>query len=301
MPTTYPPAPPAVDGANITVSTYLNNPARVTRLLRDLTLERFVTDAILSPGPRAEGGAVIYDQMLDNDLYADRDVQEIAPGADFPILDDSEPTPNVAAVAKYGGRFFVTDEARDRNRLDVFTTKTRRLRNTIIRKVDSITMAAIRASLDALDGRRDYAAGDWADPGVDLIADLVMGRAVVNDDDLGYELNTALISPATEALLLRRKDVRDALSEASREAWVRDAMMGRLLRLNFIVSPQIDDDEVLLLAGRQIGHVSDEQPLRVVNYREEANERTWIQGGRRMVPYITDPLGIVRLNLGAAA
>ena len=45
-------------------------------------------------GRDVAGGAVIYDQATENELYLDRDVQEVAPAAEFPIVTSSRRAPS---------------------------------------------------------------------------------------------------------------------------------------------------------------------------------------------------------------
>jgi hypothetical protein len=55
MPTTHPLGPPTVSGTSITVDTMLQQPTRVTRMIMDLTLERFVADRLFSSGGGVTG------------------------------------------------------------------------------------------------------------------------------------------------------------------------------------------------------------------------------------------------------
>ena len=55
----------------------------------------------------------------------------------------------IAAVEKDGGKFFVTDEARDRNDGGTIQRDGRKLINTIIRKLDEKAVAAVNAALAA--------------------------------------------------------------------------------------------------------------------------------------------------------
>ena len=82
----HPLAPPTVSGTSITVDTMLKQPTRITRLLMDMTLQRFVADRIFASAGGVTGGSVIYDSLEANDLYMSRDVERVAPGAEFPIL-----------------------------------------------------------------------------------------------------------------------------------------------------------------------------------------------------------------------
>src|SRR5215468_4062698 len=85
MPTTHPLGPPSVDGTTIKVETMLNQPTRITRMIMDLTQQRFVADRIFASGGGVTGGAVVYDEAQENELYTNRDVEQVSPAAEFPL------------------------------------------------------------------------------------------------------------------------------------------------------------------------------------------------------------------------
>ncbi|MDZ7933110.1 MAG: major capsid protein [Rhodococcus sp. (in: high G+C Gram-positive bacteria)] len=114
-PSHHPLAGPEVDGTNYTVDLMLKEPTRITRYLSDLMLPKYFMHRIFSSGGSVSGGSVIYDQLTKNDLYSDRDVQNVEPGGEFPIVTSSRQAPRTAQVEKFGGKFEVLDEARDRN------------------------------------------------------------------------------------------------------------------------------------------------------------------------------------------
>jgi hypothetical protein len=76
-PIAHPLGPPTVTGATITVDSALKSPTRVTRTLMDLTLQRFFADRVFTNAGGVTGGAVIYDELIANDLYADRDIERV--------------------------------------------------------------------------------------------------------------------------------------------------------------------------------------------------------------------------------
>src|SRR5262245_34081763 len=118
-------SPPTITGTTFTVDLALNNPTRViTPIIMDLTIQRFFVDRACTSAGGVTGGAVLYDNVA-ADLYADRDVQRVEPGSEFPEIAFSRRAPAVAAVEKWGGKFYFTDEARDRNDLAAFTNALR--------------------------------------------------------------------------------------------------------------------------------------------------------------------------------
>src|SRR4051812_37148507 len=55
----HPLGPPTVSGTTISVDMMLRQPRRITRMIMDMTLQRFVADRIFSSGGGVVGGAVV--------------------------------------------------------------------------------------------------------------------------------------------------------------------------------------------------------------------------------------------------
>jgi hypothetical protein len=128
----HPFAPPTVTGTTITVEQMLKQPTRINRMVMDITRERFIADRIFANGGGVQGGAVVYDIAQANELYTGRDVEIIAPGAEFPLTTTEQLAPGMAEVEKWGAKTFILDEARDRNDTAGFTKLIRQLANTAL-------------------------------------------------------------------------------------------------------------------------------------------------------------------------
>lgn len=290
----YPGAPPSVSGNQITVERFVKSPSQVYRVLSDLTKERFIADFIFNSGD-AQGGAVLYDQVTENDLYASDDPREIAPGAEFPMVSDEQGDPKVAAVTKRGSAFPLTYEAVRRDQRDVLQRGLIKLRNSSIKKHDAI---AVQALLDA-PTRTGGATAAWSGAtGDQVFADLFGAVSSVEEADLGYNIDTVLINPARVLDLLKKKDIRDALPRENTS--VNPITSGRLYGLigipNWIVSNRVPTDHVLLLTRGIAGSVRDEVPFYTRSVDQEERERYLIMAGRVSVPIVTDPLAVFDLT-----
>lgn len=290
--TTFPPASPTISSENITVSTYLNNPARIQRRIENITLRNFLADWMFMAGPRATGGSVVYDQVTTNDTVLSRDVEKIQPAGEYPILTDTAPTPKIASVDKWGGRILITDEQRDRNALDVFVRETTRLANTIMTKVDVVALAAVAAApVNTLTGT------DWtAATGAAMIANLIDAAALVNDNEMGYAADLVLLHPTQFNELLKNSDFRVAMTQFTESSMLRDGVIGNFLGMNFARSNRVTAGTAYVLASKFIGGISDEVPLTTEVYRMPGIDSTFIQSSRRLVPYVTDPKAAVLVS-----
>jgi hypothetical protein len=296
VPDLYPAGAPTINGQVISIETWLQQPARVIRTLTDLTSQRFIADRIFSPGPTASGGAVIYDQLTAQDLYPkSRDVQAVEPGAEFPIVDAGDLAPLVARTVKWGAKAGITYEERDRDRRDQVQRKLIKIRNAIVRKVDTVAIATLYAAPI----NTSAASALWTTTTTDIFSDVVTAQVIVNKLDMGYNLDTALISPKTLGSMLKNTNLRSSLPRENQGS-PNPVLVGKLAGVagitNWYVTNRMPDTDTLLLSGQQAGSISDERPLysRVIDDPER--EIVWVQAGRLTVPFVTDPLSVVRIT-----
>lgn len=290
--TTYPPGAPSVNGNQITVEQFLKTPSRVTRVINDLTRQRFIAERIFASGD-AVGGAVIYDQVTASELYTDRDVQAIEAGSEFPIVTSGETSPKVAAVTKWGGAAVLTYEAVRRDARDILNRELTKLRNTIVRKVDTVAIAALDAAPINTDTGTDWSDGTNGDP----ILDLAQGRSVIDDADLGYVADTILVNPAQMVDLIGRKDVREALPrEALSGNPIANGQLNGFMGYTWYVTNRVAAGTAYILASTMAGSLRDELPLysRVIDQQER--ERWLVQAARVTVPIVTDPKAVLKLT-----
>ncbi len=201
----YPLAAPTVSGSTITVETMLNQPTRITRYLSDITLRNYISPLFFSSPGGVSGGAVIYDQLTLNDLFPTRDVQEVAPGAEFPVVTSENSEPKVAAVEKHGGKFFVLDEARDRNDQGVIQREGRKLINALIRRQDARAVAVVDQAITAF-GSQTVVGLNWAtvvtggssqsNASAWPAADFAKVQLLADQQELGVEIDTWILNPA---------------------------------------------------------------------------------------------------------
>jgi hypothetical protein len=286
--TQFPQPAPTISGQNLTLSIWLKSPALVQRAIEDLSLNRFIADLIFSGGPEASGGAVVYDQITQTYMFLDRDVQDIRAGAEYPILNGSYPTPNVALTRKWGGEVKLTYDEVRRDRRDLLNKEMIRLRNTIVRKVDAVAVAALKAA----PVYTMTASGSWRSSSTDIITDLATGLETVNGPDFGYEVDTALINPREVTGMLSSAEIRTALPRERTDVPIATGNLGRLLGIDFVQTNRVNPGEIFLLQRKRVGGISDEVPMHAKPIDDERRDSWYIHGARQVVPYVTDPKAV---------
>ena len=289
----YPLAPPSVSGSNVTVSMMLQQPTRISRYLADIQLRNFISPLLFANPAGVTGGAVLYDQLTLNDLFTTRDVQTVEPGGEFPIVTSESSTPLTAAVEKDCGKFFVTDEARDRNDGGVIQREGRKVINTIIRKLDAKAIAAVDAALVAFPsqvigghswstvvtgGASQTNATGWP------AADLAAAQGLADAQELGVELNTLIVNPAQKVAL----------------ATVYGSALKEVLDANgiqyFQASNRVAAGTAYFTEYQQAGEQRYEKGISTETWREQSTQRTWVQSDVRAVRFVTNPMSIIKMT-----
>jgi hypothetical protein len=291
-PSAYPLGPPTISGTTITVETMLAQPLRITRYLSDIKLRNYISPLFFSSAGSVQGGAVIYDQLTLNDLFPTRDVAEVLPGGEFPIVTSDVAAPLVATVEKHGGKFFVLDEARDRNDGSAIQREGRKLINAMIRRQDARTLAIVDASIAGI-GSQTVAGLNWStvvtggssqsNASAWPAADFSKIQLLADTQELGVEFDTWVVNPAQLAQfsLVYGNEYRSVLA-----AW----------GINMVASNRVTAGTAYVLDSGNVGEIRAEKPLTTETWREPETQRTWVQTDARFVGYVTDPYAVVKVT-----
>lgn len=288
----HPLDPPTLSGNRITVDLMLNAPTRITRFIRDLTLQRFIADRIFTSAGGVTGGAIVYDQATANELYPTRDPQQVAPGTEFPLAGDDRPVPKVAPVEKYGQKAFITFEARDRNDAQYFQRQLTKIGNGIVRKINARAIEVLEAAVT--EHSRSTPGQDWSDVTLEgnsptaaadrPTADFAAAWLSAETDELGVVYDTWIVNPQELAnLVIAYGDKLNAVLESS---GVRE----------MYASNRVTAGTAYAVAAKQVGEMRLEQPMRTVRWTEEKTEREWVQTSVRPVMVVTDPFSVLKFT-----
>jgi len=290
-PTVYPLGPPTVSTTQITVDLALNQPTRITRTVMDLSLQRFFADRVFTSAGGVTGGAVVYDVVVANDLYTNRDIGRVSPGAEFPLVTSLRRAPQVAQVEKWGGKFFITVEARDRNDVAVFTRQVRQLANTIVRKINQRAIGILDAAVTA--NNRLAVGNNW--------------QSVVTS---GASASNATLWPARDfarlAMIADQEElgiVYDLIIMNPQEFFQLATIYGNALNqlidslgLDIFVTNRCPAGSIYAVAEGQAGQMRIEQPLQTETWYEEETQRFWTQSSVRPVMFIDNPHAVMKIT-----
>lgn len=291
----FPLGSPSVSGNSLTVDLMLKEPTRINAYLSNIALKGYFAERVFTNGGGVSGGALVYNQLVANDLFPVRGGQKVAPGAEFPEVTFDRPEPKTAQVEKFGGKFRVTDEARDRNDLSSIQSEGVKLGNDVQRWLHARALTELDASIAAIGSELQLAvsaSASWADattltistenkaalPGATLAE--IRKRAAVKE--LGTEYNLLVMNPQEFANL--------TIIYGDAEAWLRSQGFG------VAVSNVVTAGTAYAVQEGLVGQVRYEQPLKTITYRDDKTESTWVQASIRPVFAVTNPYNALQIT-----
>ena len=292
-PIAHPLAPPTLQQTTISIDWALQNPTRVvTPMVLDLTATRFFVDRAFTSAGGVQGGAVIYDEAVSGtaDLYADRDVQRVTPGTEFPLVTFSRRAPRAAEVEKWGGKFYYTDEARDRNDTALFTRAVRQLANTIVRKLNQRGVEILEAAITA--NARTITGNNWstvitmgATPSNYTLypqRDFARADLVAEQEEMGLDYNLWILNP-------------QQMFELEGIYGDRLAALLNSFDIDIFVTNRVPDGTAYALAEGQAGEMRVEKPLSSESWRDpNGKEQTWVQSSVRPLMFVNNPFAVLK-------
>ena len=305
MPVSYPPAPASLAGDLLTIHRLLQSPALIRRRLQTLSDMRFVADQILTQRFRTTGGAVLYE--VSEPLFNEREIEAVAPGAEYPRDTPGTGEAATAAVSKWGQAVYLSDEAIKRNLYggSEVDRALRKVVNTVIRKVDRVTIAAVASAVTQTQG----ASAGWEGSSATMLRDIELAKAQVADLDMGYMTDTIMMSTQKYALLVSDDKIATLRRRETTDNPVYSGRIETIAGLTVVTTSagNLPTDDVWILDSRQLGGMADETNVDPgytvaemgvqVQTERVAKRDGWDLWGRRItVPVVQEPGAAIRIT-----
>lgn len=290
----YPPVAPTFSGDNETISRFLNSPSLVARRVQELTQNRFVADVLLSGRTDVSGGAITYD--VDEDLYTVRAISAVSPGGEYDITTIANGTPQVAKVTKWGQDTIVYDEAIKRQNFGAVEKGLTKLSNTVVKKVDAISLSLIASTVTATQA---VTSGAWSVSGTAaILRDIMLAKAKVTALNKGYDPNVLVVDDITWAYLASDDKVMSARGREDSANSIYSGNFPTIAGLTVLPTPNIPGGSgAWLIDTNALGGIADEDlgggyigtNVQSKVMREDKTDGWRLRARRVCVPYVTEP------------
>jgi hypothetical protein len=293
---TYPPAAPTLTGDVIAISRFLNTPTAVSRRLRTIAENRFISDVLLTG--RIEGSSVLYE--TDESIYTSRAPEIVAPGAQYPRALAPTGTAAVANPVKWGEEIPITDEEVGRFRGQAVERNLQKIVNYIVYTVDTTALAVISAAVT----QSITAIANWNAGGANIILDLLRAKATIRALNKGYEPNAVACDDFAFAYIMGNLNV---LATMAREAGTTVSMSGDLpvlAGLRIMPTPNLPTaGQAIVVDTTALGALAYERipspeyqgdpatGIETLTRRDPVGNDSWLVRGRRPVVGIVQEPG----------
>lgn len=194
MPYTYPPAGPSLSGDIETISRFLNSPTLISRRLRTILEQRYISDTILSGRFTVRGGAVQYE--TGESIFTADNPRAVAPGSEYPLTTAATGVASMAKTVKWGQDVEVTDESIARQNFDPVNRAMIKLANQNVKFIDSVALSAISSAVTA----SQAAQASWSTATAkQILTDVATTKASILALNQGYNPDTVVVDDTTWA------------------------------------------------------------------------------------------------------
>ncbi len=303
MPVTYPPAGPTLSGDVETINRFLQSPTAISRRLRTLAENRFISDALLTGRYPTAGGAVLYEQS--ESIYTDRAVESVSAGSEYPLTTVSSGTAQIASVVKWGQDALVTDEAVKRLLMDPVNRALTKLVNQMVRSVDSVTLSAIASGVS----QTIAVTAAWTGGTAAILRDLLRAKAAIIGLNQGYDPDTAVVTDLQYAYIMSDLTITNALmrENSSNPVYTGSFPVISGLRILPTVAANLPSANPMVLDSKLLGGMADEQlggpgysgavqGVESKTIREDVSDRWRLRARRITVPVIVEPNSAIQIT-----
>lgn len=294
---TYPAPAPTISGDVESINRFLNEPTSVNRRVREISLNRYLTDFIFPGRIEAAGGAILYE--ISEGMFLAKDPESVNPGAQYPRSTEVRGAAAIAAVKKWGEDVPLTDEAIGRLKGNALERVLRKLSNTMIRKVDTLSMAAASAAITL---SQTETAG-WASANADPFLDVMLADAKGAELDEGFEYDTLILTDVLYARMVANQKVINGLARESSNNVTADGEILSIAGKAIVRTNRMPAGVDRLLIDRQqfgaLGYEDIPSPeyegdpangIETWARRDPAANDQWLIRGRRpVVPIVLEP------------
>ena len=243
-----------------TVDVWTRQPTVIRDIVADDVRNHTISDYVFRTAV-APSGSVQFNEtelgLLGVDPDSNRQPGEVRPGAEFPIVGPRDTSMTIRSALKYGAKFYITYEQRDRDIRDVVNQGITDTVNQLILNSDARAVAAFNAKVPTMNR-----SAVWSSNSNAAVQDIMAAVSGITRTQLNYRPDTVIINPALSLTLLQNTNLWNLLPrENTQQNPVLSGKLSGLLGLNWIESPVAPLHDVIVCQRQAVGFVAVERPI----------------------------------------
>lgn len=305
MPLTYPPPSPTITTDYQTIHTLLQSPTMLSRRLRDLALNRYIADVLLTGRYQVQGGAIQYQQG--ESQFTDRAPEAVKPGMEYSRTGLGWGPWLIAEVVKWGQDVPITDESIKRLNMDPVSRALLKLVNQNVKTIDGIAIAAIVSAVTATIA----ATALWTGSTAVILRDVMLAVAAIRALNQGFDPNLAVVDDITYAYVASDPTLTLQWARESKDTPVYTGSFVQVGGITFLPSAVLNipfgGTSALVLDSTQLGGMADENlggpgyvgamgGIETKSIRDDDIDAYHVRARRVTVPIIIEPAAAIRIT-----
>lgn len=238
-------------GTALEVHQFMKSPTLLARRIRDLALNRYIADYLLTGRFVAQGGAILY--PTGEPLFVNDDPEIVAPLGEYPLTSTGEGVMSLTKTAKWGRDAEVSDEAISRFTISPVERLLTRLVNQSVRFVDAMALGVIASKVT-----QTYPAGAAWTTATQIITDVLLAKAVNDTLNEGYSLDTVVLTPVQYAKVMGKLLTDRFLPQETTSGPLNTGNFPDYMGLTWVTSTNVPFTDPFLLDRNELGGMADE-------------------------------------------
>jgi hypothetical protein len=280
---------------------FMKSPTLLARRIRDLSLNRYIADYLLVGRFTAQGGAILY--PTGEPLFANDNPEIVAPLGEYPLTSTGEGAMALTKTAKWGQDAEISDEAISRFTINPVERILSRLVNQSVKFTDATALGVIASKITATKA----ASAAWT-TGSAIITDVFLTKAVNDELNEGYSLDTVILKPTQMAKVMATLMKDSFLPRETTTGPLYNGVFPDILGLNWVTSTNVPFTDPLLVDRSELGGMADEPlvspgytsggvaGIQVKTMRRDEVDGYRVRCRRLTVPIVLEPNAGVRIT-----
>lgn len=300
---TYPgvPANLTQSGTALEIHQFMKSPTLLARRIRDLSLNRYIADYLLTGRFVAQGGAILY--PTGEPLFVNDNPEIVQPLAEYPLTSTGEGAMALTKTAKWGQDAEVSDEAISRYLVSPVERLLTRLVNQSVKFVDATALGVIASKVT-----QTFGAGAAWTTATQIITDVLMAKATNDTLNEGYSLDTVVLTPVQYAKVMGKLLTDRFLPQETTSGPLNSGTFPDYMGLTWVTSTNVPFTDPFLLDRNELGGMADEPlispgyasggvaGIQVKTMRRDEVDGYRVRARRMTVPIVLEPKAGVRIT-----
>lgn len=301
---TYPAPQTTLDGTLTVAQTHylLKSPALLARRVRTLALNRYIGDFLLTDRYNMVGGVILYPNG--EPLFTNDEPEAVGIGGEYPLTTLDAGTLAMAKALKTGRDVEIYDESIARMVVNPVNRALTKLVNMQVKYFDAVCLGVIASKVTAT-----RAAGAAWTTGAQIVKDVLLTKAQVDELEDGFDLDTVVLKPIQYATVMAELIEANLLPREAANP-LNTGEFPNYLGLTWTTTVHSPVTDPFLVDRQQLGGIGSED-LQSPDYSSAGNGidvATWRLGGeanrdgyrvrarRNSVPVVVEPSAGIRIT-----